>query len=156
GGWSFGGLVALEMALQLTASGGEVALLALFSSYLPRAGVTYPPLRFRDFALEFVRDDPISIGLFRPKPLTKSELRRYEAVRAKQGGLASPEFRLRDFRRVMVEHWRVFRTHVRMGRRYVPEGRVEQIILFEAKEDSTNGRGSHVDWDTAAAHVSRH
>ncbi|ASS75391.1 hypothetical protein CIG75_10575 [Tumebacillus algifaecis] len=35
GGWSFGGVVAFEMARQLQASGEEVAMLALFDSFAP-------------------------------------------------------------------------------------------------------------------------
>ncbi|HVT61264.1 MAG TPA: amino acid adenylation domain-containing protein [Thermoanaerobaculia bacterium] len=38
GGWSFGGLVAYEMAQQLRQGGGEVALLAIFDSLAPIGG----------------------------------------------------------------------------------------------------------------------
>ncbi|HEY0603024.1 MAG TPA: amino acid adenylation domain-containing protein [Herpetosiphonaceae bacterium] len=37
GGWSFGGVVAFEMAQQLQRQGAEVALLALFDTYAPEA-----------------------------------------------------------------------------------------------------------------------
>lgn len=37
GGWSLGGIIAWEMAQQLSAAGEEVALLALIDSYSPVA-----------------------------------------------------------------------------------------------------------------------
>jgi amino acid adenylation domain-containing protein len=40
GGWSFGGLIAFEMARQLTAAGEEVAALVLLDSRVPRAAPT--------------------------------------------------------------------------------------------------------------------
>ena len=42
GGWSFGGIVAFEMAQQLTHNGEEVALLALIDTSLPRQGKRSP------------------------------------------------------------------------------------------------------------------
>ena len=43
GGWSYGGVVAFEMARQLEAAGQEIALLALLDSELPAAGGGPPP-----------------------------------------------------------------------------------------------------------------
>src|SRR5205823_2243155 len=40
GGWSFGGVVAFEMAQQLHAQGQTVALLALLDSWAPTPGLT--------------------------------------------------------------------------------------------------------------------
>jgi amino acid adenylation domain-containing protein len=44
GGWSFGGLVAWEMARQLAASGEEVALLALLDTSLPQGAMDFTGL----------------------------------------------------------------------------------------------------------------
>src|SRR5690606_29340174 len=55
GGWSFGGLVAYEMARQLSAAGHEVALLALFDSWAP--GIEPPPVVDDTALLSLFADD---------------------------------------------------------------------------------------------------
>jgi thioesterase domain-containing protein len=56
GGWSLGGVIAYEMARQLREHGEEVALLALFDSRIPPAGIPLPerddPLLWSAFARE--------------------------------------------------------------------------------------------------------
>ena len=156
GGWSFGGLVAFEMALQLAASGQEIALLALFSSYLPHAGVARLPFRSREFVLEFLREHQLEVGPARTGALSWRELLRHAFDQAKQAGVVSPELRLLDFRRVIIQHGRVYRAHVGLGRLYVPQARVGRILLFEAEDRSMDGHGPFVDWSTVATQVSRH
>jgi thioesterase domain-containing protein/acyl carrier protein len=53
GGWSFGGLIAFEMARQLKAQGAEVALLALIDTHLPSA--------VRDGAFDPVRNSYLAL-----------------------------------------------------------------------------------------------
>ncbi len=156
GGWSFGGLVAFEMALQLAASGQEIALLALFSSYLTQSGFALLPLRPRDFALEFLGEHGLDVPPAGSGGFSRRELLRRAFDQAKQTGGVSQELGFDDFRRVMVQHRRTYLAHVRIGRRYVPHAQVERIILFEAEDRSLDGRGPFVDWDTVAAQVSRH
>jgi amino acid adenylation domain-containing protein len=56
GGWSFGGLVAFEVARRLRKQGEEVALLALFDSYAPIGNEARPALNERDLQVRFLRD----------------------------------------------------------------------------------------------------
>jgi thioesterase domain-containing protein len=156
GGWSFGGLVAFEMALQLAASGQEVALLALFSSFLPRPGIAHLPFRSRDFVLEILREHRLDVEPAGSGALRQRELLRHAFDQAREAGVVSPALGLHDFRRVMVRHGHVYRAHVRMGHLYAPQARVGRIILFEEEDHSMNRHGPFVDWNTVATQVSRH
>jgi thioesterase domain-containing protein len=94
-GCSFGGLVAFEMARQLTAAGEQVPLLALFSSYLIDTRGPKRALRLR------------------------------------------------------------FRTHVQIGRRYQPAGRLPRLLLFDATDRSPDGAGPFAPWEELAAPIER-
>ena len=155
GGWSFGGLVAFEMALKLAAEGEQVPVLALFSSRIFRSRASHLPLKSRDFVLEFLREHQLELGPA-ADALSGWELLKQAFERTKHAGLVSPELRVRDFRRVIARHGRVFRANVRMGRRYFPRARVSRLILFDVEDDSTNRNGLCLDWNTVATQVSRH
>jgi thioesterase domain-containing protein len=156
GGWSFGGLVAFEMALQLAASGEKVALLALFSSYLPQPDVAYRPLRSRDFLLEFLREHGLDVEPGESSLPRRSGFLRCAFDRAKQAGVVPQQLELHDFRGVVKQHSRLYRAHVRIGRRYAPQARVARVVLFEAEDRSLDGYGSFVDWNAVATQVSQH
>ena len=156
GGWSFGGLVAFEMALQLAASGEEIALLALLSSYLSKSGVSMPPPRLRDFVLGFFHEYGLDVEPTKTDGLNRSQLLQYAFALARQAGIISQQLVFSDFCRVMEQKWRVYRLHLRLGRRYVPQARLERVILLEAEDTSLDGRGPFEDWNTFATQVSRH
>jgi thioesterase domain-containing protein len=156
GGWSFGGLVAFEMAVQLAESGERIALLALFSSRLFDSSIARAPFRSREFVLEFLREHQLEIGQAGGATLSWWELLKHAFEQAKQAGLVSPDLKLRDFCRVMAQQGRVFRAHVRIGRLYIPQGRVARLVLFDEEDRSITRRGPFVDWNTVASQVSRH
>jgi thioesterase domain-containing protein len=151
GGWSFGGLVAFEMALQLVASGQEVGLVVLFSSYLPDIHAAYPPLRFRDFAMELSREsrrdvDAAIVG----NTAIHGSPSSWEPI----GRVSSCEGY--DVRQAQHELWRIYRAHVRIARRYAPISRLKRVILFQGKEESLYGHSARIDWSVAAEEVCRH
>jgi thioesterase domain-containing protein len=155
GGWSFGGLVAFEMALKLAANGEQIALLALFSSHLFDSSVAHPPFRSRDFVLNFLRENQLEVG---PVQATQSwwALLKHACEQAKRAGVVSPDLRLREFYRVMAQHARVYHGHIRTGRLYMPQGRVARLVLFDEEDRSMTRRGPFVDWNTVASQVLRH
>jgi thioesterase domain-containing protein len=156
GGWSFGGLVAFEIALQLTASGEEVALLALFSSYLPQSGIALPPLRIHDFVLGFLHEHGLDVLQTEVGGPNRRGLLKYMFTQAQQVGVISRDLSSHDFRRVIVPYWQIYRAHVQMGRRYIPQARAGRVILFETKDRSLDGHGQFLDWNTVSTHVFRH
>jgi len=153
GGWSFGGLVAFEMASQLTASGEEVVLLALFSSYLRRPDIATAPIRSRDVVLGFLREHNLPVG---PGGGSSLELTRQALDQAKEADLVPATLGLRDFDRVMARHRRAYQLHLRMARHYSPRSRLDRVVLFEAEDRSSDGRGPFVDWDSVVRQISRH
>ena len=158
-GWSFGGLVAFEMALQLQATGREVALLALFSSYLIDRRGPQRPLRQRDFALEFLNErgldlqslDSLSTGGAGRKALLRAAL-----AQAQAAGVLARNLDFAAFRRIMVRQRLRFRAHVRIGRRYEPGGRLARMLLIDAADRSLDGVGPFVPWDGWVDRIERH
>src|SRR4029077_19024829 len=61
GGWSMGGIVAFEMALQLTARGHRVATLAIIDAHAPASA----PARQRSAGLNRLAEQATSLPLFR-------------------------------------------------------------------------------------------
>jgi thioesterase domain-containing protein len=72
GGWSFGGLVAFEMARQLLAEGEEVAVLALLDTHLPRPRHEPDADEARTLAF-FAREAGLPVGAADLRPLGQDE-----------------------------------------------------------------------------------
>lgn len=123
GGFSFGGLVAFEMARQIAESGETVALLLLID----------PVTRVRHHlaaSLQRVRDERAG-RVQRRGPLVARALRRM--VR-----LVTDEYRAATVglvRRAPADQWRaLFRLHVRMTRRYSPAPYPGRTLLLRTAE----------------------
>ena len=150
-GWSFGGVVAHEVAVLLRAQGAEVELLALLDSYpIPAAWRDQPVTRKRDFLVEvlgqagFDRDD-VSAG-----DLTDDEV---AVALAEQGVglLAALEPRHLD------AVYRAFVSHTRIGPGY-RLGRFDgDAVLFVATEGKTADSPTPPTWRPhIAGHVAIH
>jgi thioesterase domain-containing protein len=144
------------MALQLMATGDKVSRLALFSSYLVRTAVPQPPLMLRDFALEFFNEHGLEMPWGQSDGLGRKAILCEAFERAKQAGVISDAVDFDAFRRVMVRHRNHYRAHVRIGRRYVPNGRIPAMVLFDAQDRSLDGKGPFVDWDPFVGELERH
>jgi amino acid adenylation domain-containing protein len=151
GGWSFGGMVAFEMALQLTASGEEVALVALLSSHLPRLGGR-PLRRDHDFLRVFLREHRLDVTPPGWNPDSAPQLLEYAFDKARPAGIVAPDSTLRDFSRVIRRYERVYNLHVEMARRYRPQGRIPRVAVFEAQDDSADGNGRLLKWNEFVDH----
>lgn len=147
-GWSFGGIVAFEMAAQLVASGLEVPVLALISSYLPADAADRADPSHQQFIEAFLREH----GLPSADP---GEPRRMRHVfdQARRAGLVAPGTTARDFVRVIRRHEELYRGHVSTALRYRPSGTVPRLVLFETEEPGVPG--PCVRWEEVAGSVSR-
>ena len=151
GGWSFGGLVAFEMAQQLHAQGHEVSLLALFDSYVP--GTLGPSAEIDDDALlvQFISD--IS-GLYDLELEPSSTSRTIEERLASllqevvRKGCAPPDLNLNQLGRL----FEVFRTNVHAMLSYEPQPYPGRITFFRASEQiADNSIDPAKDWRNLAA-----
>ncbi len=117
GGWSFGGVVALEMARQLQDQGARVDTLALIDSHLPPTRHDAPAPSAEDLQALFFRD----------------------LVRTSEERVTLASEQLQPLRRV-------FESHMMALRRYTPRTHVGRLLLFRAaehleREHSTSDRG---------------
>ncbi|HEX8650921.1 MAG TPA: amino acid adenylation domain-containing protein, partial [Pyrinomonadaceae bacterium] len=140
GGWSFGGIVAFEMAQQLERLGFEVALLVVLDSIAP-----IPANKFAYHDPPGI-DDPFTLaGYFgeltgRDLPLSFDHLQRLEPTeqlnhileQLKIARILPPEIRLED-----VLRWlQGYRRRVEAASRYVPQIYRGRITLFRAAQAS--------------------
>ncbi|MFP2912481.1 alpha/beta fold hydrolase, partial [Pyxidicoccus sp. 3LFB2] len=117
GGWSFGGVVALEMARQLQEQGEQVDTLALIDSHLPPARQDAPAPSAEDLQALFLRD----------------------LVRTREERATLAPEQLQPLRRV-------FDSHMQALRAYTPRSHAGRLLLLRAaehleRERSTPDRG---------------
>jgi thioesterase domain-containing protein/aryl carrier-like protein len=146
GGYSMGGVVAFEMAQQLSARGKTVSLLALFDSKPPFAGVASRERLMIDFGLEL----GLSVEQLRLSSNCLSNMQpeqqiRYVLEEAKSRRLLPADIGEQQILRL----WRVFETNASAMRNYVPQIYPGEITLFKATDNSTNGSQDY-GWKTFA------
>lgn len=143
GGWSMGGVVAFEIAQQLTRQGQEVALLVLIDSQVPVDPVS-PAEKEDDTRLlaEFLKDLRSRFTAERPELATNfsqldSEARlSYILEEARLLEHLFPEGDLSRLHRL----FQVFKANLRALRQYRPQPYAGRIVLFRAtEEESANG-----------------
>jgi amino acid adenylation domain-containing protein len=150
-GWSFGGLVAVEMALQLRAAGRAGGAVVLFASHLPP--ITERPLpSSRRFILRALQER------FAERP--DASARRVRSLEeaftvARQVGVVAATESYDAFLTVIDELERTYRHHVTMARAYRPAARLAHLVLFEPVDTSLDDRGPFPDWTTVADRVDR-
>jgi thioesterase domain-containing protein len=130
GGWSFGGLVAFEMAQQLRAAGETTALLALIDSHAPQ-----PSPEPDDLALlaAFVWHlgspwQDTLLDMDRLRRLDREDRLADVMDQIRQGAGDLP-----DIATEQVERWfGVFRAHIAAQRRYTPRAYPGAAVVFRA------------------------
>jgi thioesterase domain-containing protein/NAD(P)-dependent dehydrogenase (short-subunit alcohol dehydrogenase family)/acyl carrier protein len=136
GGWSLGGLVALEMAQQLQAMGQAIALLVLIDSH---AGNTIDVPEQIDHALllSAVMQDlaglsgrELTIPIEHLQTLTPDEQLQYVKDCAQSAQVLPPEFGFSQMRQL----WDVFQTNHHAWYRYVPQQYDGKTVLFWADQ----------------------
>ena len=149
GGWSFGGLVAFEMARQLVESGQEVPLLVLVDAGAP--AFVRQIIEADDAVLLTVLANQLTRYSMKDeelRPLTEA-LRKldsdeqlqyvidYFIERDKVGANLDMDYALAFLKR----HLRVFRTRIRVTRRFDPPVYAGRITVFRASEEPVEVRG---------------
>ncbi|MDB9513158.1 amino acid adenylation domain-containing protein [Kamptonema animale CS-326] len=142
GGWSMGGVVAFEMAIQLQRQGDEVALLALIDSWAPNSLTnSLSQLDETDLLLQFAKDLSLGLGdrsleldsLLRSLP--SSEQLNFILQQAQIAGVLPGEIEPVQFYPLLD----VFKTNLQAIQRYVPQIYSQKITLFRASESLSDG-----------------
>jgi amino acid adenylation domain-containing protein len=157
GGWSMGGVIAFEMAQQLSAQGQTVALLSLIDSYSPtllnsvNTEENSSESRLEEIneslniVYSFVRD---LTGMFNQQipfsedeltHLTSDELLAHFLTWSKQTNVLPPELGEQQ-----IKHWfAVFQTNRQALFNYFPKAYSGKTIFFGAEESSLKNPGWH-------------
>ena len=148
GGWSLGGIIAWEMAQQLSAAGEDVALLALIDSYSPiaidRPEQVDQQMMARSLAKDlgsvFGTELPISVENLKQGGL---EQQLQHILREAKGlNILPPEIGMEQMRKLFG----VFQANLMAMYRYQPQPYSGRIALFCARELEAEDRG----WDELA------
>ncbi len=136
GGWSMGGLVAYEMARQLTEAGQEVALVALLDTRAPSAVERSATPGEASLVRLFAQDLALSGGGLeldweRLAGLDSQEARlEYVLEEARAAGVLPPQIGREDVRRF----YEVFKANVRAMHAYAPGPFEGRVTLFRAED----------------------
>ncbi len=146
GGWSFGGVVAFEMARQMRQRGRPVALVALLDCWAP--GVVPLPAAGRedDIVRLYLRDQAGLQGLDasgldgEPAGMDEAAALDWLLARAHETGLLRASVRLAQVRPILD----VYRANVRAHAAYRPEPGGDRLTLFRLRTspEPTNGWSS--------------
>lgn len=125
-GWSFGGVVAYEMAQQLVERGHEVGLLALLDVSLPDPAAD-GSVESADLLVEiFGQDLALDVDELRPWSLEKQLV--HVMVKAKAARLFPPGFTATD----ALRQWKVFMAHRKAERNYRPSSYRGELVVFRS------------------------
>jgi thioesterase domain-containing protein len=143
GGWSVGGTVAYEMARQLSAQGESIALLALFDTGAPVAGVAaaVAPPDDVTLLLAFAHDLGFSADQFHIDGADFDSLGHEEKLaclwqQAQVANLLTPDIELAQVRTLL----RVFEANVKARDAYAASRYDGDITLFRASEEALNSQ----------------
>jgi amino acid adenylation domain-containing protein/non-ribosomal peptide synthase protein (TIGR01720 family) len=141
GGWSFGGLVAIEMARQLQKDGQEVAILALLDTSAVTPALAYESWDDATFLADLATLQRIDVPPEVLRSLGPDELLPYFLDLAHKAHSAPPSFGVPQ----LAQWLRVYRTHYEAFQRYRPSPYAGRITLFRAGEGSPLAarRGQH-------------
>lgn len=135
GGWSFGGIVAFEMAQQLRKQRQPIALLALFDSPPPNAfqSVTETVLLI-GFAIDLgiCSESEVPLWLDTLKDLEPHQQLSYLLIQAKQAKALPATAKIQDIQPLL----QVFRANFQAGPNYVPQQYPNLITFFQPTDSS--------------------
>jgi amino acid adenylation domain-containing protein len=148
GGWSFGGLVAFEMARQLREQGEEIGLLALIDSS-PALSQSVPAEELDSAVLlaEFIYDlsglsgQPLSIDLEALRQMAPETRNAFILAQAREQGIIPPDLEEDRLQRLA----QVFQANMQAFQHYQPAPVDVRIDLIQAKDSIDPARTSHLD-----------
>ncbi|WP_424102173.1 non-ribosomal peptide synthase/polyketide synthase [Moorena producens] len=131
-GWSLGGMVAFEMAQQLSRKGEQIALVAILDAYPPSITSLEPEPEPEDDAVLLVEllKEYLELSLDQLQELEPDEQLIYVVEKAKHTNLV-PE----DFDLAQARHWlNIYKLNVQTLQNYKPHYYSGSIVLFRAEE----------------------
>jgi amino acid adenylation domain-containing protein len=154
GGWSLGGVVALEMAQQLLAGGGSVGLLAFLDTTLPFGPAN---AKYREEGDELGREYGLDMTLEQLGRLGPEEQLPYLWQHVQRLGLVEPDTPLALVRQMLDDLKRLFHAHVRLASEYAVRPYPGRITLFRPSESpvAVSGRADR-GWGRLAEGVDVH
>ena len=146
GGWSFGGVVAFEMARQMRQRGRPVALVALLDSWAPGVVPLIAATREDDIVRLYLRDQAGLQGLDaswldgEPAGMDEAAVPDWLLARGHETGLLRASVRLAQVRPILD----VYRANVRAHAAYQPRPGDVRLTLFRLRTspEPTNGWSS--------------
>jgi amino acid adenylation domain-containing protein len=153
GGWSIGGAIAFEMAVQLKASGQMVSILALIDSYAPIQKFKDPLLMDEAILLvDWVKNlsglsnKALSISAEILRLLETQEQLNYVLEQAKEVGLLPKEMEQKQGSSL----FRVFKANSQAIARYTPQPYLGRITFFYADESMKQNQDPSLGWAALA------
>lgn len=153
GGWSLGGSVAYEMALQLKEQGQEVSLLALLDAGLRdtdnsvQQAITADNAELLRLSLNEMLGDTISASLDHLRTLDLDEQLQFVMELARRSNKMVPDFQLSQARRL----FNLFKNNLRALRDYRPRRYPGRIVLFRPSDELPEGTNNLArNWDKLA------
>lgn len=139
GGWSMGGVIAFEMALQMKAEGQEVSLLALLDTIAPAQDITPAQVTEAELLGEFLTDLGVPLDEFLK---LKSE---DQFAYALEEGKKAKRFH-QDVEPAHIRHYfEVFRNNVEALRNYIPRPYPGSMTLLCARDANKERRPAEED-----------
>jgi thioesterase domain-containing protein len=134
GGWSFGGIVAFEMAQQFQAEGQSVALLALLDSHMAKDDQG-PEIDEATLLAALAQELGLTLGTSpdnadRAEQLDLDKQLAHLVEQARRAEVVSSDIDLDQVRRL----FNVFKNNLHAARRYVPHPYTGPVVLFKASE----------------------
>jgi amino acid adenylation domain-containing protein len=160
GGWSFGGLVAFEMAQQLTQAGQEIGLLAILDTTAPcHKPSFYQGLKFLlGTALWSTLPFLLDYGAIATNQLQSWYSRFFRWQWSAIANLVPEKSRLQLLdESAIAPMLRIVYANAQAAYRYVPQHYPNRITLFKAAEQSDAiGQDSTLGWSTLASDIQLH
>jgi len=137
-GWSFGGIIAFEIARQLKQQGHEIALLALLDTYAPIQREQSRKITERDLIFLFVQDITNILGVNTMDSLNQLKQSRSEdlLIRLEETVNSKGIFPVPIKSGHLQSLFRLFRSNREAMSQYKPEPLCDKITLFYAGDNS--------------------
>ncbi|MBA3947501.1 MAG: amino acid adenylation domain-containing protein, partial [Herpetosiphonaceae bacterium] len=149
-GWSFGGVVAFEMAQQLQQQAEVVALLAVIDSTAPTANeaplddTTLLAYFAQDLGALFGQHLPITVETLRRLPVDQQLA--YVLAQVREHNVVPPDIDPQDIAR----HFAGFKAHMEAARSYVPQPYPGHLAFFQAHDSLLAEADDTAAWDVLA------
>jgi thioesterase domain-containing protein len=129
-GWSFGGILAFEMAAQLVAAGEEVAFLALLDSRPRLTRLRRELTTDEDLLAVFLRDHELDDA----DAAAASGRPERALAQAKLRGIVPTQLSVDEFTDVAIRYGAAYRDNVSLARSYQPSRRIPRALVVEAAD----------------------